>query len=718
METKKNKKNPKKSKKKSDSPTIEVHPNKSPNKIDIAVSNNNNAININNSPKKEEKEEKIEKKDEKEEKEEKIDNIRNNIINDMAPLYEEMDNINSSNFGEFMPFFRPLKDDKSLLNDITSDPISSSLKKIEKGDDMDILTEIISLRDFLSMSSERIGYNPNIGKLLEEICKNLSKIYLPEIVIYSLQCINYIIDINPSLASILKKINAISSIMNTITSIEDITCVDHVIKIFEKISSSNYRLLLENKIFESFLVNIFDFLNIYQKKSIMIICYNITSRRINIEEYNMYIKPAMNVLINLISFDDNDERDNLFIVEKAVNIFYNIVNYLKSDIILNKEENKDDKNDNNNIVDDIINNYCVIENFAKILNNYFIKNSKITELIIQNILKTLVVILQISHQGIIKILENKFLDILSNIINNEFLSDTRNINNNNNIIININNNNSNNINQRNFSLNSIQYKKFSIFSKDFFEILTELFPSSISKDDDKKILKPENKAYYDNFCHNIFLPLINNVMKKSISIIHSNSFIKLLFSFINSVSKDDIIIFLPSKPISQIIIKLLNTKKNYQVKESISLIKTLLEKSPENYIVNFVREGIIDNLKNFKFEEEPKERRRKKYDFNNFDDFGLKLFPRFDKGLYRHERTRKKRKKYLLNLDKDNIDDKDKDKDKDKNKEIINEDNNNKDNKDKDTTIVQLEDKIKDLEKKLSIIQEKEKEKNEDSKNT
>ena len=75
METKKNKKNPKKSKKKSDSPTIEVHPNNSPNKIDIVVSNNNNAININNSPKKEEKEEKIEKKDEKEEKEEKIDNI-------------------------------------------------------------------------------------------------------------------------------------------------------------------------------------------------------------------------------------------------------------------------------------------------------------------------------------------------------------------------------------------------------------------------------------------------------------------------------------------------------------------------------------------------------------------------------------------------------------------------------------------------------------------
>ena len=57
------------------------------------------------------------------------------------------------------------------------------------------------------MSSERIGYNPNIGKLLEEICKNLSKIYLPEIVMYSLQCINYFLDLNPRLSNILRKNN-------------------------------------------------------------------------------------------------------------------------------------------------------------------------------------------------------------------------------------------------------------------------------------------------------------------------------------------------------------------------------------------------------------------------------------------------------------------------------------------------------------------------------
>ena len=71
---------------------------------------------------------------------------------------------------------------------------------------------------------------------------------------------------------------------------------------------------------------------------------------------------------------------------------------------------------------------------------------------------------------------------------------------------------------------------------------------------------------------------------------------------INNANKDDVILFLPSKPISKIIIKLLDTKNNSNVIDAFSLIKSLLEKVPENYIVNFVREGIVHNLKNYKFE--------------------------------------------------------------------------------------------------------------------
>ena len=414
MESKKNKKSPKNTKKKTSSPSNIILPvkvkdeSKPPEKVNNTNNINNTDNNINNNNSKEKTEEK-EKKDEKEEITEIKKDISKKLEDNMALDFDEEERFGPLYLNEFNSYFRPIRGDTESPND----RITTSLKKLEKGDDMDILNELVNLREFLSMSSERIGFNPNIGKLLEEICKNLSKTYLPEMIIYCLQCINYIIDINPTLSSILKKTNAIPTIMNTITAVEDISCVEHIIKIFEKISIENSRILLENQIFETFLVNIFDFLNIYQKKSIMKICYNMTSRRLSVQDYNLYIKPAMKVLINLIYFDDNSEIENLSIAENGVNIFYNIINQLKYGIIYETEQKQEKEkekekeknnneiinnndNNNNNIVDEIIKDYQIIENYKLILDKFFLKNSKIiTEHLIQNILKSIVIILDI-----------------------------------------------------------------------------------------------------------------------------------------------------------------------------------------------------------------------------------------------------------------------------------------------------------------------------------
>ena len=196
MESKKNKTSPKKTKKKASSPPNVKEPLITKNKVNSSPESNNNYKSNNNeinSPKKEKKEIKVE------ETEEKVDN-KKNLEEKMALEFEETEQYNPFFFRE-LNYIQPIRDEKEGSND----RISSALKKMENGDDMDILNELIHLREFLSMSSERIGYNPNIGKLLEEICKNLIKVYLPEMIIYSLQCINYIIDINPSLISILKK---------------------------------------------------------------------------------------------------------------------------------------------------------------------------------------------------------------------------------------------------------------------------------------------------------------------------------------------------------------------------------------------------------------------------------------------------------------------------------------------------------------------------------
>ena len=534
----------------------------------IISPNNDNKVNENNE-KQDENEEKNEKKSEKDENKK-----------DLIKSFEEID---SCSFNNILSFDKYERNKHSNSND----HISLSINKLTKGDDMDILNELISLCDFLSLSSERIGYNPNISKLLEEICKNLTKTYLPELIIYSLQCINYILDINPTLVYTLKKINGVASIMNTISCIEDITCVDYIIKIFDKISVQNSKILLENNVFEALLVNIFDFMNIYQKKSIMKICYNISTRRVNINEYNLYIKPAMNVLINIIRIDDTDNIDNLFVVEKATNIFYNIINYIKyGDLFYGKEKKEE------NIMDELITKYNIIENFMDILNKYFIKNVQIiTEQLVKIILKTIVLMLEASKEGMDKILSNNLLEVISAITNNELCTDTKTNNDNNNIIV--------DSKKINYNINN---RRGNIFLFEFFDILISLFPSwKYKSDKNKKILNVENKKYYDYFCQNIFLPLINNITNKSTNKILVK-LIKLILAFINNTEKKDIIQFLPSKPISQIIMKLLDSKSNSSILDAISLTDALLVKAPEYYIVNFIREGIVHTLKTYNVE--------------------------------------------------------------------------------------------------------------------
>ena len=187
---------------------------KNNNSFEIKNDDSSSFLKINNDNKEiNETEEKKDKNINNIKKENKADKIE--LIKSFSPL--------DNNIFDFEEIDHPIKS--------RDDPISKSLDKIIKGDDMDILSELMSLCDFLSLSSERIGFNPSLPKLIEEICKNLTKTYLPEIVIYSLQCINYILDTNPGLVNVLQKINVIPLIIKSISSVEDNTCADYAIKI-------------------------------------------------------------------------------------------------------------------------------------------------------------------------------------------------------------------------------------------------------------------------------------------------------------------------------------------------------------------------------------------------------------------------------------------------------------------------------------------------------
>ena len=506
-------------------------------------------------------------------------NLSNNIIpplQGMNPNNYSLNNNFNPNISMNPPSFLFNPNNVNIKSFQSGSFILTSLQKLKEGDDMDIMSELINLCDQLSICSDIAGSNPNMGKLLEEICKNLDKLYLPEIVIYSLRCINYILDVNPRLTIILKKNNIVPKLITIINSLEDINCLDSIVMVFEKISLNNAIMLLENNVFMT-LLNVFDFLGKSQRKSIMKCCQNISYNVINYKQFDHYIKPASPILCNLMDYRENETDPQ--ILEKAINIYFNIIINLKQCLEFEKSYEMEEE----------LLKYNYFQNFCNILNKYFIERDKnITPDLIKKILQIISLTCELSELVVNKILSINLLPILVEIINYEF--DNTLINNNsslttNNITTDINNN-----------VNST-------FLTEFFSVLISLFP--IDKNNEKqkdilyiKILSKINKDYYSYFCKEILKPLINNIMNKSACSNLSN-LIKLIIIFIKSTEKETIISYIDSKPMAQIISKLLDTNFLPYLNDLSILIDILMNKAPEFYIKNFIREGIIENMKNY-----------------------------------------------------------------------------------------------------------------------
>ena len=513
------------------------------------------------------------------------DKNNNNTTNNVIPP-----NLNSFNYtlnNNFNPnipmnppsfLFNPNNVNKNSFQ--SGSFILTSLQKLKEGDDMDIMSELINLCDQLSICSDIVGTNPNMPKLLEEICKNLDKLYLPEIVIYSLQCINYILDVNPRLGNILRKNNIVPKLITIINTLEDISCLDSIVMVFEKISLNNAIMLLENNVFIT-LLNVFDFMGKSQRLSIMKCCQNISYNVINYKQFEQYIKPASPILCNLMDYRENETDPH--ILEKAIIIYSNVVINLKQ--CLEFEKNKE--------MEEEMLKYNYFQNFCNILNKYFIERDKnITPDLIKRILQIISLTCELSELVVNKLLSINLLPVLVEIINYEF--DNTLINNSsvsNNIISTDINNNAN-----------------STFLTEFFSVLMSLFPPERKNEKQKdilyiKLLSKLNKEYYEYFCKEILKPLVNNIMNKSACGNLSN-LIKLIIIYIKSTEKENITTYIDSKPISQIISKLLDTNFFPYLNDLSVLIDILMSKAPEFYIKNFIREGIIENMKNYIIEED------------------------------------------------------------------------------------------------------------------
>ena len=92
-----------------------------------------------------------------------------------------------------------------------------------------------------------------------------------------------------------------------------------------------------------------------------------------------------------------------------------------------------------------------------------------------------------------------------------------------------------------------------------------------------------------------------------------NNLIKLILAFSKTSTKEYIELCINPKQMAQIISKLLDTRYEPYVNDLISLLEIFMTKCPEHFIKNFIREGIVENIKNYNNKkEENKDAEKKK----------------------------------------------------------------------------------------------------------
>ena len=452
--------------------------------------------------------------------------------------------------------------------------IKRALEEFKSNDEMKILSELNNLCSELSMASDKIGEDIKIIDLIKELINLLDKFpFIPEISIMSLNCLNYLLDINPNSTSTIIKFNGIQKIVAMSNNVESIDGVESAIKAIEKMSYENPYVLVEKNAFLNIL-SFIDFFDLPLRKTALKACVNMSKRGNSFEYYKNHIESAIPNLTNLAKLSGNSDIEKN-IVDLAIQCFYNIIFGIK-----NFGYSMNFNNFCNNIIKYGLLN-VLLENFIKFINYDFdnieknkISNDNVTVDTIKNILKIFEMFCSMSDNITNLLLNQNMLEMIYKVIKNE---------------INYTKNDGSKVNASN---------THSLFNE-IFNLLASFFPSQSNKDNNKlfktKIMSDENKHFYKFFSENILSLLIDNILN-----ISSNSttlgVIKIINMYCANSSLDYIKQFINDDKLSNTISKMLDSKDSSYIIEVLSLVNLIMNRIPEYFVISFLRDGVVENI--------------------------------------------------------------------------------------------------------------------------
>ena len=454
--------------------------------------------------------------------------------------------------------------------------IKKALEEFKSNDEMRILSELNNLCSELSMASDKIGEDIKIVDLIKELINLLDKFpFIPEISIMSLNCINYLLDINPNSTSSIIKFNGVQKIVLMSNNVESIDGVESAIKAIEKMSYENPYVLVEKNAFLNIL-SFIDFFDLPLRKTALKACVNMSKKGNNFEFFKNHIEGAIPNLTNLSRLNGNSDIEKN-IVDLAIQCFYNIIIGIKNygySLNYNAFCNEIIKFGLLNVL---------LENFIKFINyDYDIENNKNSNTsnfsvnvdTIKNILKIFETLCCMSDNITNLLLNQNMLEMIHKVIKNE---------------INYTKNDGSKVNTSN---------THSLFNE-LFNLLASFFPSQINKDNigtiKTKIMSDENKHFYKFFSENILSLLIDNILNISSSST-TLGVIKIINMYCANSSLDYIKKHINNNTLSSIISKMLDSRDSSYIIEVLSLVNLIMSRIPEYFVISFLRDGVVENI--------------------------------------------------------------------------------------------------------------------------
>jgi hypothetical protein len=187
---------------------------------------------------------------------------------------------------------------------------SKLLEDLSSGDDMEVLQVLSRLAEELSMVQEDAILSYPVPQLVPILVQCLQRDSIPDVMLYSINCIVNLLDLLPNLARAFVTAGAVPAICAKLSSFEFVDLAESAVKALEKLGYEHGGAILREGVLST-LVELVYFFDVETQKRIMRVLTMLASTATNQELFSQFIEPALPSLLLHLSSDEGSPLTEL-----------------------------------------------------------------------------------------------------------------------------------------------------------------------------------------------------------------------------------------------------------------------------------------------------------------------------------------------------------------------------------------------------------------------